>query len=51
MGSVIGDILVGLLKVIGKIILFLVWGILRLLELLCHSLASFIKNMLTPKER
>ncbi len=51
MGSVIGDILVGLLKVIGKIFLFLLWGILRLAELICHSLASFIKNMLIPKER
>ncbi len=51
MGTVIGEILVGLFKVIAKIFLFLLWGILRLLELLCHSLAGFIKNMLTPKER
>ncbi len=51
MGSVIGEILIGLFKVITKIFLFLLWGILRLAELICHSLAGLIKNMITPKER
>lgn len=49
--SILGDILIGLFKIIWKIFLFLLWGMVRLLELICHSLATFIKNMLTPKER
>ncbi len=51
MGDAIRDIFTGLFKVIWKIFLFLVWGILRIAELICHSLAQCIKNLLTPKER